>query len=56
MHREISSLESEEDLVAFWNRTKLELFSYRGYVGKEYESLVAQFIDRKLSTMKNRTG
>jgi len=55
MHREISSLESEEDLVAFWNRTKLELFSYRGYVGKEYESLVAQFIDRKLSTMKNRT-
>ncbi|MCU0589001.1 MAG: hypothetical protein MUF52_12720 [Syntrophobacteraceae bacterium] len=48
IHREISSLESEDELVAFWNRIKLELFSYREYVGKEFETLVARFIDRKL--------
>jgi hypothetical protein len=52
VHREIRSLETEGELVAFWNRIKLELFSYRGHVGKEYESLVAQFIDRKLFQMK----
>lgn len=53
MHREISSLESEQELLNFWNRIKYEMLSFRAYVGKEYESLIAQFIDRKLSRMKN---
>ena len=49
--RAVNAFDSKEALSEFWDRLKHELFSYRSYVGKEYESLIAELIDRKLEEM-----
>jgi hypothetical protein len=52
IYLKINTIRSREALTAYWNELKHELFSYRTYVGKEYESLIAQFIDDKLENME----
>jgi hypothetical protein len=41
--------DSPEALIAYWNEIKGELFAHRMVVGKEYESLIAGFIDQKMA-------
>lgn len=45
---EIRRLESREALADYWNVLKQELYPYRSYLGKEYESLIAQLIDLRM--------
>lgn len=47
----INSLQSRESILSYWGKLKYELFSYRAYVGKEYESLIAQYLDQKLELL-----
>lgn len=54
IYRDINALETEEALTNYWNRIKYELLSYRVFVGKEYESLIAEFIDRKIEETSKR--
>ncbi|MHC1726825.1 MAG: hypothetical protein AB9866_12595 [Syntrophobacteraceae bacterium] len=49
IYREINALKSEEKLRAYWEKIKCELYSYRSFIGKEYEILIARFIDEKLA-------
>lgn len=56
IYRKVSVIETEDALSAYWNRLKYELLSYRSYVGKEYELLIAQFIDQKLGEMEGEKG
>ena len=39
--------------MLYWNELKLELLAYRSYIGKEYESLIAEFIDLKSQQMEH---
>ncbi|MFP5212823.1 MAG: hypothetical protein ACLGPL_05540, partial [Acidobacteriota bacterium] len=52
IYREINSIHSRDDLTLYWDRIKHELFAYRYYVGKEYESLIGHFIDSKAQAME----
>jgi hypothetical protein len=47
----INDCSSKETLLSYWNKIKYELLSFRSYVGKEYESLIAEFIDQRLTEM-----
>ncbi len=47
VYREINALNDKESLAEYWDRKKFELFSYRSFIGKEYESLIASFLDKK---------
>jgi hypothetical protein len=47
----INNLHSREDLLDLWNTLKYELLSFRAYLGKEFELLIAQLIDQKLDSM-----
>ena len=49
IYHEINTLSSKESLLKFWNEMRHELFMYRSYIGKEYETLIAKFIDEKLA-------
>ncbi len=49
--REINKHQTRESLSAYWNNIKYELFSLRSSVGKEYESLIARFVDERLNEM-----
>ncbi len=49
VYREINSLKSKEKLLEYWGKIKHELFTYRSFIGKEYETLIARFIDEKAS-------
>ena len=51
IYREIRAFEEKSDLTAYWDRLKHELYSLRPSVGKEFESLVAQFMDRRLEEL-----
>jgi len=51
IHRRINEAGSRRELLDYWNALKYELLSYRSYVGKEYESLIARHLDRKLGEM-----
>ena len=51
IYREINAHKSRESLWEYWGKLKYELFSHRSYVGKEYESLIAQLIDHKVQEM-----
>jgi hypothetical protein len=46
-HR-IDAIESKEEILSYWNTIKYDLLDYRSYVGKEYESLIAEFIEHKI--------
>ncbi len=48
LYRKINSLDIKA-LASYWDELKHELYSFRAYVGKEYESLMASYIDKKLS-------
>ncbi|MGV8074612.1 MAG: hypothetical protein AB2L11_08665 [Syntrophobacteraceae bacterium] len=50
IYQKINALEPEK-LASYWNELKYELYSFRSFVGKEYESLMAQFMDRKLDQL-----
>ena len=52
IYENINARESREALSAYWLKIKGELFSNRPYIGKEYESLVAEFIDQKMARSK----
>ncbi|MGA7876732.1 MAG: hypothetical protein WCA08_13810 [Desulfoferrobacter sp.] len=52
IYRHINEFKSREDLMTYWNDLKIELLAYRSYVGKEYESLIAEFIDLKSQQME----
>ena len=52
IYQRINAFHSAEELVAYWNTLKYELFSYRTTLGKEYESLIAQFIAQKLDAIR----
>jgi len=56
IYRELNLLTGEEDLCDYWKRVKGELFPLRPYVGKEYESLIAQFIDSKIARIREGTA
>jgi hypothetical protein len=49
IYHEINTLNSKESLLKFWNEIRYELFMYRSYIGKEYETLIARFIDEKVA-------
>jgi hypothetical protein len=49
IYHEINTLDSKEGLLKFWNEIRYELFMYRSFIGKEYETLIAKFIDEKLA-------
>jgi hypothetical protein len=53
IYKEINSFKTEEDINAFWEQLKGELFSFRAYVGKEYELLIAQFIDQRMDEIRS---
>jgi len=52
IYQKINTIHSREILLDFWNNLKYELFSYRTYLGKEFELLIAQLIDQKLDSMQ----
>ena len=56
IYQKIAAFRSGEALIAYWNSLKYELLSYRAYLGKEYESLIAQFIEQKLAEMERPLG
>ena len=51
IYREVNALKTTESLWGYWGKLKYELFSHRTYVGKEYESLIAQLVDHKMEEM-----
>lgn len=51
LYQEINALNTRDGLADYWNRKKYELFSYRQFVGKEYESLIARYIDEKMAAL-----
>jgi len=48
IYQQVKQLNSGENIENYWNELKHELFSYRSYLGKEYESLIAEFINQKM--------
>lgn len=52
IYQQINRLESHDDLQNYWDQLKHELFSLRTYVGKEYESLIAEVFDRKMQKLR----
>uniref|UniRef100_A0A832A6E1 Uncharacterized protein n=1 Tax=Desulfacinum infernum TaxID=35837 RepID=A0A832A6E1_9BACT len=44
----VSTLEDREALIAYWNEVKQDLFRFRHDIGKEYEAMIASYIDTKL--------
>lgn len=48
IYGEIHQLSSREALSDYWNTLKQEFYPYRVYLGREYESLIAQLIDLKM--------
>ncbi|NLI82166.1 MAG: hypothetical protein GX443_10850 [Deltaproteobacteria bacterium] len=48
---EIRKIDSREALSDYWHLLKNQLYPYRAYLGKEYESLIAQLIDRRMHEM-----
>jgi hypothetical protein len=48
IYRRINSFRARNELSNYWDQLKHELVSYRSYVGKEYELLIAEFIDLKM--------
>ena len=53
IYQRINAFHSAEELVAYWNTLKYELLSYRTTLGKEYESLIAQFIAQRLDAIRS---
>ena len=54
--RAINVLDSEAAATDYWNRLKYDLFAYRPYVGKEYESIIAREIDARVDALKKKIG
>ncbi|MDY0040639.1 MAG: hypothetical protein RBS57_10035 [Desulforhabdus sp.] len=52
IYLQINEINSKDRIQSYWNELKHELFSYRSYLGKEYESLIAEFIDQKLQELE----
>ena len=50
IYHQINTLNTKESLLKFWNEIRYELFMYRSFIGKEYETLIAKFIDEKLDS------
>ena len=56
IYRDLNLLNREEELFDYWNRLKCDIFSLRPHVGKEYESLIAQFIDSKIARLREEAA
>ena len=56
IYRDLNLLNREEELFDYWNRLKCDIFSLRPHVGKEYESLIAQFIDSKVARLREEAA
>ncbi len=50
-YQQINAMNNRTALLDYWNRLKYELVLYRSYLGKEYETLIAHYIDEKLASM-----
>lgn len=48
IQKTISQLVSKSDLIAYWDRLKLEMMAQRNLLGKEYESMIASLVDKLL--------
>lgn len=44
----VSTLQDREALTAYWNALKKDLFRFRHDIGKEYEAMIASYIDTRL--------
>ncbi|ROQ90833.1 hypothetical protein [Desulfosoma caldarium] len=44
----VYAFKDREALTAYWNSVKAELFRFRSYIGKEYEAMIASYIDTQL--------
>lgn len=44
----VQTLKDSQDLIPYWNAVKKDLFRFRHYIGKEYEAMIASYIDTKL--------
>ncbi len=44
----VYAITDPEALIAYWNMVKQDLFRFRQYIGKEYEAMIASYIDTKL--------
>ncbi|MGQ9670095.1 MAG: hypothetical protein ACUVWY_08025 [Desulfosoma sp.] len=44
----VYALKDREALTAYWNSVKTQLFRFRHYVGKEYEAMIASYVDTQL--------
>ncbi|MCE5336405.1 MAG: hypothetical protein LLG06_17640 [Desulfobacteraceae bacterium] len=51
IYRELNSMQSKDCLLDYWDTIKGELFMYRSFIGKEYEILIARFIDAKVAKL-----
>jgi len=51
INQEINLLDTQKSLADYWNQLKYELYAHRSYVGKEYESLIARFIDERMESL-----
>lgn len=52
-YQHINAMHTREALLDYWNRLKYELVLYRSYLGKEYETLIAHFIDQRIEMMSS---
>lgn len=55
IYRDLNLLNCKEELLDYWNRLKGGIFSLRPHVGKEYESLIARFVDSKIARIREET-
>ncbi len=46
----VYALKDPKALTAYWKSVKTELFRFRHYVGKEYEAMIASYIDTQLQS------
>lgn len=52
-YQRINATTTREALLDYWNGLKYELVLYRSYLGKEYETLIAHFIDQRIEMMSS---
>ena len=53
IYQRANALNSKESLLAYWEEVKQDLFRYRSFIGKEYETLIAKFLDEKIAKLQD---
>ncbi len=52
IYQRISRLQTPQALTGYWQELVAELFAYRSFVGKEYESMIAELVDRRMEELE----